>query len=178
MGEPGRESLDALRTLAKRQFPAAEHIEGEGGRHFLLTRHGEGASEHEMLRNALRDYRAAAVNGRMVRTMLKEIVEDLSTPGMGRERHDLLQESLTIVENAINDGVMTGVLPALEVPSLTREVLTLQRRVSTRLGMSAQNAAEYEKAKRAAKAPTAPFSNPNTLEAIQHLLPRSMRGNI
>jgi hypothetical protein len=171
MGDPRSLPLEALRTLAKRQFPACVIVTDPVLGVLVYTLHGTGATEQEALQNALTSFDKMLKRGHMLRGMLNDILDDLKTPGMSRERHDNLQDSLAICETYLNDGVLSGSIGPLEVPRYTRELDELKRRVTARLGMAAQQAADHESAKNHAAKPTISMGIANDFEALLRRVP-------
>src|SRR5271168_5144884 len=128
MGEPSQEEIGILRGMVKKLFPMSQIMPVEDQGVMILTVHGQGVDEQAALKNVIGDWEGMTTRGRALRTMLDEIHEDLRVPGMTRERHDNLIESLTICEAALNDGILTGVTPWITVPGLNREISDLRRR--------------------------------------------------
>lgn len=154
MGEPSltRQQIltlppDDLKVMLKNQFPAALTYEKDGV-WYTCTIHGAGATAEKSMQDALIDWHDMEREGRMLDTMIADIREDLSTPGMNRKRHDSLIELVDLAEEALNDGVITKTVNALMAPSYTRTLTELRRRVTTRLGMAAQNAEANDKARK------------------------------
>lgn len=171
MGEPSRaSSLHELKALVKHKFPGAQLITDEAGNHLLLTVHGLGKTEYEAHANAIAEWDRMCVCGASVRSMLDEILQDLRSPGMSRARHDSIQESLDIVSSGINDGILTGVIPFVQIAGLNREVEDLRRRVSARLGMQAASMADFVNAKAHAQAPVESLAAQNDWNTLKHLI--------
>jgi Domain of unknown function (DUF4326) len=139
-----------LATLIKHQFPAAV-ISGSGSQFALVTVHGTGDTEREALENALSCFNDMARDGRSLRQMLDDVITDLRESGMSRMRHDSLMDILSICENALNGGVITGTVPWIMVPSYNREITSLRLKVSNRLGIAGQDAAAREERARRGK---------------------------
>lgn len=136
-----------LPTLVQHQFPGSTVIE-QDGQYLCLTIHSVGKSPREAMENALSSFREMKDDGRSLPQMLDDVREDLrNTPGMSRARHDSLQEILTICEQALNGGVLTQTVPWIMVPSYTRQIEDLRRKVETRLLMVAQEMKDKEKAR-------------------------------
>lgn len=154
MGEPSQDKLplvplppDELTTMFRRQYPQAV-LDFVDGQYIALTVHGVGHSENEAMQHSLTEFEEMKRDGQSVRQILDDVLADLKLKsGMSRERHDSLQELLTIAEKALNDGVLTKTVPWIMTPSLTREIEALRKRVETRLNMQAQELQEREKAK-------------------------------
>lgn len=152
MGEPSLQdssshaSLEDLRELAQRKFPGYSVVPGDTTIS-IVTIHGVGATETLALRHALKELHDQERDGRAVRQILDDVLEDLRNSGMSRERHDSLQDLLNIASECVNAGVVSNVIPWILVPGLTREIETLRQRVGTRLAMKAQDMKEREKAK-------------------------------
>lgn len=157
MGEPSLPASHSLSsisnedliTLVRHQYPDSVIQEAEG-KFFLITIHGGGDSARSAMEGALSSFIDMARDGRAIEQILSDIREDLSSPGMNRERHDSLMELLEIASAAVDGGVITNVVPWILVPSYTRQIEDLRRRVATRLGMTAQDMAAKEDAKRRA----------------------------
>lgn len=143
--------LEALQGLAKHEFPAYTVRHTSPDVVEIITVHGVGASEEEALANALKQYADMKRDGQCVRQMLDDVITDLNEQrGMSRERHDSLCEILDIAGGAINDGVITNTVPWILVPSLTREITALRRRIDTRLNMVAIELQQEEAARKRA----------------------------
>lgn len=140
-----------LDTLVSHQFPGATVSEVQEGVYALLTVHGYGDSPTSAKQNSLKSFADMARDGEALPQILSDVEADLKeTPGMSRERHDSLLELLSIAEQALNDGILTKTVPWLLTASYNRQIEDLQRRVTTRLNMVAQELQEREKAKRRA----------------------------
>ena len=160
----------ALEALIQHQFPGAT-IQLADGVYYLLTIHAQGDTAQAAMENALSAYACMSREGKFLPQMLEDITTDLKeTPGMTRERHDSLIELLTLAEGALNDGVLTDTVPWIMVPSYTRQIEDLRRKVSTRLMMIAQEMQARDEAKKraATKFPHATI-NPADLTPYQRL---------
>lgn len=160
------DSIEALRQLVLHEFPQSQVYTSPDGEVSLVTVHSTGKTVEEALRSALKTYSVMKDDGLHVRQMLDDVNEDLKQHGMSRERHDSLLELLSIAENSINGGVITQVIPWIEVPSLNREIEELRRRISTRLMMVAQEMKDHENAKKKA-AHKSPRVSAERLEAVR-----------
>lgn len=141
MGEPRLESLIAQLT---KQLPGAQIAEQEGS-YTIVTVHGSGTTLEQALEDALKVSEEYAIAGRSVRGLLDAILDDLSSPGMSRKRHDDLLAVLQDASVALNKGILGGVIPWVQVGSLNREILDIERRITTRLNMVAQEMQLREK---------------------------------
>lgn len=141
---------DDLTTLFRHEFPQAV-LDFVDGRYIALTVHGVGITQTEAMQTSLTEFREMKANGKSVRQSLDEITADLQEQkGMSRERHDSLQAALTITEQCLNDAVLTKTIDWILIPSLTREIEALRKRIETRLNMQAQELQERERAKKRA----------------------------
>ena len=123
-------------------------VQESNGRFYLLTIHGEGASEEEVMTNALLSFREMRREGGSFLQLLDDIEIDLrEQSGMSRKRHDSLQELVALASRALDAGIATKMIPWIMSPSYTRKLEELQRRIAVRLTMTAQNMQEREKAK-------------------------------
>jgi len=165
MSEPSPLQTDPLQTLVERQFPGAQIIR-DGDKVMLVTVHAIGESEQAVYESALADYNRMRTNGACVNQMLDEIAAEFATRGMSRERFNNINESLDMVETAISDGILTKVIQPILVPSMNRKVEELRRRAAMRLGMVAQEMANYNAAKEHAAKPVAPLAPPMTFDEL------------
>jgi hypothetical protein len=157
MGEPSREAsllpkgpLHELHTLLQHEHPGACCTESNG-QWVVYTLHSVGQTEEEAITNAVADMRRMKEDGRSVRQMLDDILEDLNTrPGMSKSRHQSLTELIQLASAGLNDGAITKTIPWIQIPSLTREITELQRRVDMRLAMTAKEMKDAEDAKKRA----------------------------
>lgn len=154
-------------ALLKRTFPAAEIREVGTGGWAIITVHGSGDTRGQAIENSLIDWNEAKRDGEYLEEMLKDIAEDLATPGMNRARHDSLLELLDIACNSLDGGMLTGVIQPLDVPRYTRQIEEFRRRTIIRLGMAAQNAADHEASKRKAAEKVPPFTNHPTMAELR-----------
>ena len=175
---------DELSSYIRRQFPGAIIQEDSEGRFILFTVHGTGETERKAMEDALENFNNLRDDCYHLPDILGEVERDLKEQrGMSRLRHDSLQDLLNIAENALNGGVLIQAVPWIMVPSYTRRIEELRRRVSTRLNMvAAELQAEATATKRAQqsfkgthpvdKAVSSKWEGqvPDGLTAYQHLL--------
>jgi hypothetical protein len=139
-------AFEQLTSLAKKHFPDGVFVPTETGVAFV-TIHGSGTDQREAMENAINGYTQMKEDGQALPDMLDQVTEMLAERGMSRERHDSIISILEQCATALNDGIITGVINPLMVPSYTRKIEDMRRRVSTRLMMIAQDLSEREKAK-------------------------------
>jgi hypothetical protein len=150
MGEPSKGSGgavgdDELWGFVTKQFPNAT-LERVGDQYVVATIHGVGATPLDAAQKALGDMGRIFTHGRKFTTLLSEIKNELSSPGMTRKRHDSLMTLIGEAENALNDGVLANTVHWLLRAGYTKELTDLSRRVTTRLGMAAAELAAADKA--------------------------------
>jgi hypothetical protein len=139
-----------LVSLIHRKFPGAVIQEVEGT-FYLLSIHGVGATEREVMENALTEYNNMTNDGRSLPQILNDVENDLhGRPGMSRQRHDDLIELLGTAEQALNGGILTETVPWIMVAGYNRRIEDLRRRIDTRLNMVALDMQEREKARQRA----------------------------
>jgi hypothetical protein len=162
MGEPGLPANHLIRrlddkeleTLVQHQFPGSivEYVTDCGPPLYIVrTAHGSGTTEREAMENALTTWNDMVRDGSTLRQMLDDVIADLKTaPGMSRKRHDWAMEILDLCDQALNAGTITRTVPWILIPSLTREIEELRRRVGVRLNMVAQEMQQHELAQKRA----------------------------
>ena len=151
MGSPGQRlhlsmDIENLRTLVRHEFPDFSVVVAEDGQVSIVTLHGVGLTEREALEGCLEALRIMKEDALSLQQMLDDVNEELSIPGMSKDRHDFIQDILAMCNKALSDGVITGLIPWITVPGRTKEIDRLKQRVETRLGMQAQAMQEKEKA--------------------------------
>lgn len=174
VGEPSMAATLALPlsniTLQFRnQFPGASVQETEDGSFVAFTVHGIGATQEAAKEDSLKELQMQREHGKRLGSIIGEVRAGLTSPGMTRERHDALIALLDDAELALGRGLLCGVIAPINNYRLTRELADLRRRVTTRLGMAAQEIANEEKARKHAAAPVAPIATTFT-QAIQTML--------
>lgn len=159
MREPCQVKLGELWKLAANKFPGYQVITvptPDGGTEtMVVTIHGKGKDEELAFKAAVGDWDLMVAKGHGLRDALDGVVEELKHPGMSRERHDMLTEALADCSSFLNCGIVTNVIPWIERNGLDREIKDLQRRVDARLGVAAQDAAEWAKARHNVQMPIA-----------------------
>ena len=137
--------IETLWELIRKQHPGAQLVPEENG-FALVTIHSLGVSEEEALQQAVTDYRTMETDALELDTLIDEVMENLSTRGMSRERRDNIIAICEQCDIALAAGIMIGLIQPLRVPYYTRTIEDLKRRTETRLMMIAQEMKEQEKA--------------------------------